>query len=83
MSPWHCHGTSGRQARAAKHHAQPLCTQEEQELKEGQFGGEGDDGRGVYGAEDVPVSVAGVGADVGGAEEFEEDMRMAFRMVRR
>jgi hypothetical protein len=52
-------------------------------LKEGQFGGEGDDGRGVSGAEDVPVSVAGVGAAVGGAEEFEEDMRMAFRMVRR
>ena len=47
-------------------------------------GGEGDDGRGVCGAEDVPVvSVAGAGAAVGGAEEFEEDMRMAFRMVRR
>jgi hypothetical protein len=83
MSPWHCHGASGRQERDARHQAQPLCTQEEQELKEGQFGGVGGDGREVSGDEDAPVSLAGVDAVVEGAEEFEEEMRMAFRMVRR
>jgi hypothetical protein len=48
MSPWHCHATSGRQARAARHHAQVgVSMQEAQELKELQVGGELGEGEGL------------------------------------
>lgn len=78
MSPWHCHAASRRHARAARHHPQPFSMQEEQEVNEPQFGGEGAEGAG--GSDGGCCS----GASLLGAEVVAEaEIRMALSSVLR